>query len=87
MFRNRVVANVSNLEMLRSSGMRGKIVVVLCGPFTTTQKALVKQQVQVDPAKVLCAFNWLKRNNHLCEGMELPCSADVPLPILLEENV
>ena len=86
-FRNRVVANVSSLEMLRSSGLKGKIVVVLCGPFTTTQKALVRKQVQVCPAKVLSAFNWLKRNNYLHHGLELPDLNDVPLPILLEEDV
>jgi hypothetical protein len=86
-FRNRVVANVSNLTMLRSSGLNGKIVVVLCGPFTTTQKALAKKQVQVDPAKVFAAFNWLKRNNHLFQNMELPNIRDIPVPILLEEDV
>ena len=85
--RNRVVANVSDINMLRSSGLKGKIVVVLCGPFTRTQRALVMDQIQVCPEKVTDAFRWLKKNNFYCHDMELPRLEEIPIPVTVDENV
>ena len=86
-YRNRVVANVSDIDMLRSSGLKGKIVVVLCGPFTRTQRALVMDQIQVCPEKVTDAFRWLKKNNFYYHDMELPSLEEIPVPVIVDENV
>lgn len=40
-FRNHHTANVSGDRKLRDSGINGDIMVVLCGPFMTTQKAML----------------------------------------------
>lgn len=86
-YNNRPAANVSNLEMLASSGMKGNIVVVLCGPFTTTQQALVKEQCLVRPSYVIEAFNWLKTNNYLYKDFTIPEADAIPLPIIHQEQV
>ena len=86
-YQNRVVSNVSSLELLRSSGLNGKIVVVLCGPFTRTQKALVMEQVQVNPEKVLQAFDWLRNHNIFFREMQIPSLDEIPLPIVINEDV
>jgi hypothetical protein len=86
-FKNRPTENVSSLELLAGSGLKGTIVVVLCGPFTTTQRALVMQQCQVRPAYVIEAFKWLKENNYLYKDFTIPNINDIPTPIIHDEEV
>ena len=62
-FRNRNSENVGNLINLVDNGMTGMILVVLCGPFTSTQTALAMQKTAVDPEKVVNAWHWLKHHN------------------------
>ena len=52
LFKNNVALNVGTLENLEFSGIKGNMMAVLCGPFTTTQQALTKRQITVDPRKV-----------------------------------
>lgn len=86
-FKNRPADNVSNLQMLAESGMKGTIVVVLCGPFTSTQRALVMEQCQVRPEYVIEAFNWLKENNYLYKDFIIPDIDNIPTPIIHHEQV
>jgi len=86
-FKNRPAANASNLQQLATSGLKGEIVVVLCGPFTTTQKALVMKKVHVNPVWVIEAFEWLKQNNYLHYDMEIPSVDEIPVPIIVDENM
>jgi hypothetical protein len=86
-FKNRPGDNVSNLTMLSSSGMKGIILVALCGPFTTTQKALTYGKVAVDPLKVVMAWQWLKDNNFRYKDDEIPHIDSVPLPQIIEEGM
>lgn len=86
-FKNRPAANVRNLDLLAESGLKGKIVVVLCGPFTTTQRALVMEQCGVRPQYVREAFDWLKANNYLYKDLAVPQDSEIPLPIIHQEQV
>ena len=61
---NRPESNIRDVELLKVSGMKGKIVVTLVGPFTSRQKALVTKRTSVDPNKIIDAYKWLKNNNH-----------------------
>ena len=54
-FKNRPSDNVGNLMQLTDGGTKGLILVVLCGPFTMTQKALTLKKTAVDPTKVIKA--------------------------------
>ena len=62
-FKNRPSSNVENVESLSLSRIKGLIMVVLCGPYTSTQKALTMKQIKVDPQKVIAAYMWLKENH------------------------
>ena len=86
-FKNRPSHNVGNLTMLTDSGHKGVIMVFLCGPFTTTQKALSMKQMAVDPQKVVAAWIWLKANNFRYKDDEIPSVDNIPLPKVIEENL
>ena len=86
-YRNRHTSNVASIQQLQLSGLKGSILVVLCGPFTPTQKALTMQQVAVNPDKVIRAFEWL-RDNHLHYRLDdIPRPEDIPVPVIIEDNV
>ena len=86
-FKNRTAANVGNVEQLKLAGLKGIILVVLCGPFTTTQKALTLKQTAVNPDKVIAAYTWLKANNYGYADEEIPSADDIPVPHIITENV
>ena len=65
---------------LQGAGMKGSIVVVLCGPFTSTQKAKTYEKTRVNPHKVRDAYQWLVNNNKKYEGMAVPDLKDIPQP-------
>ena len=62
-YENRAAATNQHLQNLYDSGLKGQIAVVLCGPFTDNQCALVMERSVVRPSKVKEAFEWLKNNN------------------------
>jgi hypothetical protein len=72
--------------MLSESGLKGLILVVLCGPFTATQKALILKKVAVDPLKVVAAWRWLKANNYRFRDDVIPNVDDIAIPKIVEEN-
>jgi hypothetical protein len=86
-FKNRHSANVANLEQLQISGLKGLILVVLCGPFTSTQRALTLEQTAVDPNKVIAAYKWLIANNIHYKNDTLPEIEDIPIPQIIEEDL
>ena len=71
---------------LTDAGTKGLILVVLCGPFTTTQKALTLKKTAVDPEKVVKAWHWLKANNFRYIEDRIPNINDIPLPYIVQEN-
>jgi hypothetical protein len=85
-FKNRSTENVGNLLQLEESGMHGMILVVLCGPFTTTQTALCMAKTGVDPRKVVTAWNWLKQNNFRYQDDVIPNVDDIPLPYYIHQE-
>jgi len=85
-FKNRPSDNVGNLMQLTDAGTKGLILVVLCGPFTTTQKALTLKKTAVDPEKVVKAWHWLKANNFRYIEDRIPNINDIPLPYIVQEN-
>jgi len=86
-FKNRTEANVRDINLICQSGFQGKLLVVLCGPSASTQKALVWEATQVDPCKVTAAFEKCKQMNYLCQDFEIPHIDSIPAPIVLEEDV
>ena len=86
-FKNRNTENVANLTNLSESGMTGMILVVLCGPFTTTQKAMALKKTAVNPGKVINAWRWLKENNIRFKEDEIPSIDSIPQPYVVKENL
>ena len=68
---------------LTDAGTKGLILVVLCGPLTTTQKALTLKKTAIDPDKVVKAWHWLKANNE----DKIPNIDYIPLPYVVQENM
>ena len=60
------------LDDVKKLTKSSNIAVVLCGPFTPTQKTRVMKKVKVNIPWVLEAFEWLKENNGLCADMQTP---------------
>jgi hypothetical protein len=86
-FKNRPEDNVGNLMQLSDAGMHRIVQVVLCGPFTTTQRALTLASTAVNPERVLAAWHWLKVNNFRYSQDEIPMLEDIPTPVYLDENM
>ena len=67
--------------------MNGNMMVVMCGPFTSNQKAITRQKVQVRPQLVVDAARWLKENNYHYRDIEIPHIDSIPLPMIIEDGV
>ena len=87
LFKNKAARHVGNIAQAADAGMTGDLIVVLCGPFTTTQRALALKKTQVRADKVIAAFEWLQENNFHYKDVVIPAAEDLPAPILIEENV
>jgi len=86
-YKNRHNANVGSISQLQDSGVRGNMMVVLCGPFTSTQLALTKKAVAVDPNKVVAAYKWLVENNIHYKNDTIPDPEELPEVQLIDETV
>ena len=86
-FCNQPSQHVASIRNLTWAELRGNILVVLSGPFTKTQKALTMKKVNVDPKRVLKAYEWLIKNNLFYQDDRLPSIEDVPIPTIFNENV
>ena len=86
-FQNKNNDNVGNLINLVENGMTGMILVVLCGPFTTTQTAITMKKTAVDPDKVVRAWHWLKCHNIRFKDDTIPNIDDIPKPYVIHENL
>jgi hypothetical protein len=83
-FNNRSSHTIGNLMQLVDAGMDKIILVVLCGPFTTTQKAITLKSTFVNPRKVIEAWRWLKANNIRYKDDVIPDV--IPLPQIIHED-
>ena len=86
-FKNRPSSHVGSLKQLKWAELKGNILVVLCGPFTKTQKALTLQKVQVRPEKVVNAYKWLIANNIYYSEDRIPDISEIPIPEIFQEDV
>ena len=86
-YKNRPSDNVGNLMQLTDAGIKNIVLVVLCGPFTTTQQALVRAKTHVHPERVIAAFRWLKKHNHYYKDCEIPDVASIAMPIIIDDAV
>ena len=84
---NRPESNVRDIELLSISGMKGKIVVTLVGPFTKQQEALVRKRTSITAENVINAYKWLKKNNHYYYDIDIPKRSDIFKPIIIHENM
>jgi hypothetical protein len=78
---------VANLEQLKLGGLKGQIMMVLCGRFTTTQRALTMKKTLVNAERVIRAFEWLKKNNFVYKDIVIPDLEDIPLPVVIDETM
>lgn len=85
-YENRPGYNVATIDNLADAGLKGQLLVVLCGPFTSSQKAKTYAQTRVRPEKVIKAFQWLKINNYHYRDIVIPREEDLPIPQIIEEN-
>jgi hypothetical protein len=86
-YSNRPEETIGNLEQLKLGGLKGQIMVVLCGKFTTTQRALTLKKALVNADRVIRAFEWLKKNNFLYKDIVIPSPEDIPLPVIIDETM
>jgi hypothetical protein len=86
-YENRPAANVANINNLADAGLKGQLLVVLCGPFTKTQVALARAQTLVNADKVIAAFEWLKQNNYHYRDIAIPRPEDLPIPRIIDDDM
>lgn len=86
-FKNRPGSHVGTIRQLQWAELKGNILVVICGPFTKTQKALTMNKVMVRPNKVIEAYKWLIQNNIYYANDSIPSVEDIPIPKIFEEKV
>ena len=86
-YKNRPCETVGNLMQLGDAGMQGSILVVLCGPFTSTQKAKTYKKTKVDKEKVAKAYHWLINHNFHYDGLTVPNVNDIPQPKYFFEDL
>lgn len=86
-YENRPASNVATIATLADAGLKGQLLVVLCGPFTHTQKALTFAQTLVNATKVIAAFEWLKVNNYHYHNIDIPRVEDLPIPQIIENDL
>lgn len=86
LYGNKVGENIFRANQLSEAGLNGQLLVVLCGPFTSTQKAIALQKVKVRPDKLILAFEWLKKNNIYYKDMIIPQAEDLPTPQILDNS-
>ena len=58
MYESKVDLNIGHIQQLVDAGMKGEIVVVLCGPWTSTAAAMAKKEMTIRPDRVVKAFEW-----------------------------
>ena len=80
-------SNVATISNLSDAGLRGQMLVVLCGPFTRTQVALTRAQTLVNSSKVIAAFEWLKLNNYHYRDIDIPLAEDLPIPQIIDDDM
>jgi hypothetical protein len=86
-YENRPAANVANINNLADAGLKGQLLVVLCGPFTKTQVALARAQTLVNADKVIAAYEWLKSNNYQYCEVTIPRPEDLPIPQIINDDM
>ena len=89
-FKNRNCDNVGNLMQLIDSDdnvVKCVLLVVLCGPFTSTQKAMTMQRTAVNPLKVVRAWKWIIINNFNYKDEVIPHIDSIPTPTVIHENL
>lgn len=77
---------IGHVQNLASAGVAGHLLFVLCGPFTSDQKALLRKQTFVNVEKLIEAFTWLKCNNFIYADIEIPEIDQIPQPQIISEN-
>jgi hypothetical protein len=80
-------SNVATISNLSDAGLRGQMLVVLCGPFTKTQIALTRAQTLVNASKVIAAFEWLKMNNYHYRDIAIPLAEELPIPQIIDDDM
>jgi hypothetical protein len=77
---------VATLTELENFKVRNTVSVVLCGPFTKEQRALVMRKMSLNREHCRKAFDWLKKNNMHFKDIEIPDPDTIPEPIILDES-
>ena len=85
-YKNRTKENISSLQTLEKIGIKGNIMVVLCGPFTSSQKAAVMEATHLRPKKVINAMHWLVSNNYHYNIGDIPKEDEFPKIIVMEDK-
>lgn len=85
-FRNRHLTTMAHLNLISTTTMKDNLMVVLCGPFTKEQEAMVRIAVRVNIEHVQEAIAWLIKNNYHYFNDKIPTEDEIPVPIILTDN-
>ena len=83
-YKNKPFETNHHLQHLHDAGLHGQIAIVLCGPFTTDQRALVMKWSVIRPKKVKAALQWLKIHNIFFQNVQIP--EVIPEPIIVDNS-
>lgn len=87
LYKTKPAESITTLNQVAGCELKGQLVVVLTGPFTSTQVAMTKEKTMVNRQKVVAAFEWLQKNNFHYKDIVLPQEDEIPTPIIIEENL
>jgi hypothetical protein len=85
-FKNQHQTTIAHLNLLGTSTMKNNLLVVLCGPFTKEQDITTREAVKVNILWIQEAIGWLIKNNYHYKDDKIPTEAEIPVPIILDEN-
>ena len=78
---------MANINNSADAGLKGQLLVLLCGPFTKTQVALARAQTLVNSDKVIAAYEWLRASNYHYREITIPEPEDLPIPQIITDDM
>jgi hypothetical protein len=85
-FEASVGQSIGVLQQTEAWNLRNGMFVILCGPFTSGQKAAVLRRMILRRDKVIKAYKWLRVNNKQYENEHIPNPEELPEPCIIDQS-
>jgi hypothetical protein len=85
-FEASVGQSIGVLQQTESWNLRNGMFIVLCGPFTSGQKAAVLRRMILRRDRVIRADTWLRENNIQYENEKVPNPEELPEPCIIDQS-